>query len=62
MVKPEDARNLACSTELLIRQQKLTASVAKVLCKIHQNMSKVILHVQLNVLFLYHRNLRENYL
>ncbi|CAG06103.1 unnamed protein product [Tetraodon nigroviridis] len=33
MVKPEDAQNLASSTELFIRQQKLTASVAKVLCK-----------------------------
>lgn len=33
MVKPEDAQNLAGSTELFIRQQKLTASVAKVLLK-----------------------------
>lgn len=31
MVKAEDARSLAGSTELFIRQQKLTASVAKVL-------------------------------
>lgn len=38
MVKPEDAQNLACSTELFIRQEKLTASVVKVPLKIHKNM------------------------
>lgn len=61
MVKPEDAQNLAGSTELFIRQQKLTASVAKVLLKSIRTCRSVI-YVQLKVLFLYYRNLRGNYL
>lgn len=62
MVKPEDAQSLACSAELLIRQQKLTASVVKVPLKTHKNMWNVILSVQLSVLLLLDRNLKGHQL
>lgn len=62
MVRPEDAQSLACSAELLIRQQKLSASVVKVPLRIHKNVWNVILYVQLSVLLLLHRNLKGNQL
>lgn len=60
MVKAEDAQSLARSTELFIRQQKLAASTAKVLCETRAR--RTYRYVPLNVSIVYCRSLRGRYL
>lgn len=60
MVKPEDAQNLAGSTDLFIGQQRLTASVAEVLWTTHRNAWSGRLDGRLSLLFLFYRNRRRD--